>query len=39
VARLAAVAVIRTFLNFFLDRDLADARERQHDGAKDRAVQ
>jgi uncharacterized membrane protein len=28
VARLGAVAVIRTFLNFFLDRDLAEVRER-----------
>ena len=27
LGRLAAIAVIRTFLNFFLDRDLADARE------------
>lgn len=30
VARLAAVAVIRTFLNYFLERDVAEARERQH---------
>jgi uncharacterized membrane protein len=29
VARLAAIAVIRTFLNYFLERDLADVRERQ----------
>src|SRR4051812_15557009 len=28
VARLGAVAVIRTFLNFFLDRDLAEIGER-----------
>jgi uncharacterized membrane protein len=28
VARLGAVAIIRTFLNFFLDRDLAEIRER-----------
>ena len=35
VARIAAVAVIRTFLNFFLERDLADVRERQRDGATD----
>jgi len=27
----AAVAVIRTFLNFFLERDLAEVRERQHE--------
>jgi uncharacterized membrane protein len=30
VGRIAAIAVIRTFLNYFLDRDLADVRERQH---------
>lgn len=29
IGRLAAIAVIRTFLNFFLERDLADLRERQ----------
>jgi uncharacterized membrane protein len=29
IARLGAVAVIRTFLNYFLERDLAEARERQ----------
>lgn len=29
VGRLAAIAVIRTFLNYFLERDLADVRERQ----------
>jgi uncharacterized membrane protein len=37
VARIAAIAVIRTFLNYFLDRDLAEVRERQHEvtqGAK-----
>src|SRR4051794_17767547 len=28
VARIAAVALIRTFLNYFLERDLADVRER-----------
>jgi uncharacterized membrane protein len=31
IGRLAAIAVIRTFLNFFLERDLAEVRERQHD--------
>ena len=31
IGRLAAIAVIRTFLNYFLDRDLAEVRERQHD--------
>ncbi|MGA9868983.1 MAG: DUF1622 domain-containing protein, partial [Acetobacteraceae bacterium] len=30
LGRLAAVAVIRTFLNFFLERDLSEVRERQH---------
>jgi uncharacterized membrane protein len=29
VARLGAIAVIRTFLNYFLERDLAEIRERQ----------
>ena len=29
VARLGAIAVIRTFLNYFLERDVAEARERQ----------
>jgi uncharacterized membrane protein len=29
VGRLAAVAVIRTFLNYFLERDLNEVRERQ----------
>ena len=32
VARLGAIAVIRTFLNYFLERDVAEARERQHAG-------
>ena len=29
VGRLATVAVIRTFLNYFLERDLAELRDRQ----------
>jgi uncharacterized membrane protein len=29
VGRLAAIAVIRTFLNYFLERDLAEIRSRQ----------
>jgi uncharacterized membrane protein len=29
VGRIAAIAVIRTFLNYFLERDLTDLRERQ----------
>jgi uncharacterized membrane protein len=36
VARLGAIAVIRTFLNFFLERDLTEIRERQHEGTADR---
>jgi uncharacterized membrane protein len=31
VGRIAAVAVIRTFLNYFLERDLAEVRERQQE--------
>ena len=31
VGRLAAIAVIRTFLNYFLERDVNEMRERQHD--------
>lgn len=33
VGRLAAIAVVRTFLNYFLERDLAEMRERQHGAA------
>ena len=33
VGRIAVVAVIRTFLNYFLERDLAEVRERQHEAA------
>lgn len=33
VARLAAIAVVRTFLNYFLERDIADVRERQREAA------
>ncbi len=29
LGRLAAIAVIRTFLNYFLDRDLQEVRERE----------
>jgi uncharacterized membrane protein len=29
IGRLAAIAVIRTFLNYFLERDLAEVRESQ----------
>ena len=31
VARLGAIALIRTFLNYFLERDLAETRARQHE--------
>lgn len=31
IGRLAAIAVIRTFLNYFLEKDLAEVRERQHE--------
>ena len=34
IGRLAAVAVIRTFLNFFLERDLGEARELQQEPGK-----
>jgi uncharacterized membrane protein len=31
IARLAAIALIRTFLNYFLERDLAETRERERE--------
>jgi uncharacterized membrane protein len=34
VGRIAAIAVIRTFLNYFLDRDLEEVRRRQREGAE-----
>lgn len=34
IGRLAAIAVIRTFLNYFLERDLAELRERQREAEK-----
>ena len=34
VGRIAAIAVIRTFLNYFLERDLTEVRERQHEKAE-----
>jgi len=36
VGRLAAIAAIRTFLNYFLERDMAEVRER--DAARDEAA-
>lgn len=32
IGRLAAIAVIRTFLSYFLERDMNDMRERQREG-------
>jgi uncharacterized membrane protein len=34
VGRIAAIALIRTFLNYFLDRDLEDIRRRQREVAE-----
>jgi len=34
IGRIAAIAVIRTFLNYFLDRDLEEVRKRQHEAVK-----
>jgi len=31
IGRVGAIAVIRTFVNFFLDRDLTEIRTRQHE--------
>jgi uncharacterized membrane protein len=31
IGRLGAIAVIRTFLSYFLERDMEDWRERQHE--------
>jgi uncharacterized membrane protein len=33
IVRLGAIAVIRTFLNYFLSRDIAEVREQQRGGA------
>ena len=33
IGRLGAIAVIRTFLNYFLEKDLAEVRARQHEAA------
>jgi uncharacterized membrane protein len=33
IARVGAIAVIRTFLNYFLERDLGETRERQKESA------
>ena len=34
LGHLAAIAAIRTFLSFFLDKEVEDTRARQHDGAE-----
>jgi uncharacterized membrane protein len=33
IGQLAAIAVIRTFLNYFLEKDLAEAREQENEAA------
>jgi uncharacterized membrane protein len=38
IGRLASIAVIRTFLNYFLERDLAEIRDRQNGRPEDRAA-
>ena len=35
VGRIAVIAVIRTFLNYFLDRDIDEVRERQRETGKE----
>ena len=34
VSRIAVIAVIRTFLNYFLDRDIDEARKRQRESTE-----
>lgn len=36
IGRIAAVAVIRTFLNYFLDRDVAETRERRDEAMSEK---
>lgn len=36
IGQLAAIAAIRTFLNYFLERDLAEVRGRQHEAGEAR---
>jgi uncharacterized membrane protein len=38
VGRIAAIAVIRTFLNYFLDRDLEEVRRREVEPATDESA-
>lgn len=35
IGQLAAIAVVRTFLNYFLERDIQEIRERQHATARE----
>ena len=35
VAQLGAVALIRTFLNYFLERDMGEVREREDDAGRE----
>lgn len=39
IAKLGAIAVIRTFLNYFLARDMEEMRERDHAAGEARAAQ
>lgn len=36
IGRIAAVAVVRTFLNYFLDRDVAEMRERRDEAKSEK---
>jgi uncharacterized membrane protein len=38
IGRLAAIAVIRTFVNFFLERDLAEVEKREAASSRMRVV-
>ncbi|QGM96742.1 DUF1622 domain-containing protein [Methylocystis parvus] len=38
IVKVGAIALIRTFLNFFLERDLAEMRERQNEMRKSKCV-
>jgi uncharacterized membrane protein len=39
IVRVAAIAVVRTFLNYFLERDLAEVRERERAAHERRAAE
>jgi uncharacterized membrane protein len=36
IGRIAAIAVIRTFLNYFLDRDVAEVREQREEAVSNK---